>query len=147
MSLKTIPIQPRGRVEIRAIVTQSPGGGEWTCETKEFLNEIGKSLPKELTKLIELLSRFSETGNLFNKEKFKHLEGTDGLYEFKTTKVRLFCFWDKGGLVICTHGYVKKSQKTERQQLSRAKRLKDQYFDEKAKGTLQHETAQRRPLR
>lgn len=139
MALKTLIIKPGGKVEIRAIATAVKGGEQWSCATQEFLQNIGTSLPAELTKISLLLEEFSKRGMIHNQQKFKKLPGTNDLFEFKTTKIRLLCFWDKGGLVICTHGFVKKAQKTDRKEISRAQRLKDQYFNEKSQGTLKHD--------
>ena len=46
----------------------------------------------------------------------KHMEGTDGLYEIRVQQgsdiFRIFCFFDKGKLVVVTSGFQKKNQKT-----------------------------------
>ncbi|CAN5913099.1 type II toxin-antitoxin system RelE/ParE family toxin [soil metagenome] len=61
---------------------------------------------------------------------FKHLE--EGIYEIRV-KVggdiyRVFCFFEKGRLVILLNGFQKKSQKTPKNELERAKRLREQYY-------------------
>ena len=38
---------------------------------------------------------------------------------------------DKNTLVICTHGFIKKSQKTPRPEINKALRIKDEYFKSK----------------
>ena len=64
----------------------------------------------------------------------KFLQGTDGLYEVRievgSDIYRIFCFFDKGQLIILINGFQKKSQKTPLQELERAEKLKKQYFDE-----------------
>lgn len=66
---------------------------------------------------------------------FKHLEGTDGLFELRvkvgTSIFRIFCFFDNGNLVVLTSGFQKKTDKTPRQELDRAKQIQQEYFDEK----------------
>ena len=69
-------------------------------------------------------------------EKFlKHIEGTDGLYEIRVDAgsniYRIFCCFDKGNLVILFNGFQKKSQKTPRQEIALAERLKKEYFNTK----------------
>jgi phage-related protein len=68
----------------------------------------------------------------------KHLEGTDGLFEIKVSttfkQIRIFCFFDKGELVILTNCFVKKSQKTPKRELELAIRIKKEYFEIKNKG-------------
>jgi phage-related protein len=65
----------------------------------------------------------------------KHIETTDGLYEIrvKTTfkNIRIFCFFDRGNVVILTNCIVKKSQKTPKETLDLATKLKQEYFKTK----------------
>ena len=65
---------------------------------------------------------------------FKHLEGTDGLFEIRV-KVgndiyRIFCFFDAGSLVILLNGFQKKTDKTPKNEIARAERLRKQYYEE-----------------
>jgi phage-related protein len=66
----------------------------------------------------------------------KHLTGTD-LYEIRVSSgnniFRIFCFFDKGKLVILLSGFQKKSQKTPTNEIERAERLKKQYYEVKKK--------------
>ncbi len=67
------------------------------------------------------------------KQFFKHLE--DGIYEIRV-KVgsdiyRIFCFFDAGNLVILLHAFQKKSQKTPRKEIHRAKQLRTKYYEDK----------------
>ena len=70
-----------------------------------------------------------------NKELFKKLEDSDGIWEFRTlyqkTAYRLFAFWDtrEETLVIATHGIVKKTQKTPQKEIAKAEEIKRKYFE------------------
>jgi phage-related protein len=69
-------------------------------------------------------------------EKFlKHLTNTDGLWEVRVSAgngiFRIFCFFDKGNLVILLSGFQKKTQKTPINELKKAERLKQEYFEGK----------------
>ncbi|MCM1311642.1 MAG: type II toxin-antitoxin system RelE/ParE family toxin [Roseburia sp.] len=48
-------------------------------------------------------------------------------------KYRLLAFWDKdtGNLVIATHGFVKKTQKTPDSEIAHAEALRKKYYNEK----------------
>jgi phage-related protein len=74
--------------------------------------------------LIETIQRVPETY-------LKHLEGTDGLYEIRVQTgndiFRILCFFDKGNLVVLANGFQKKSQKTPRQEIEKAIKIKDEY--------------------
>ena len=73
-----------------------------------------------------------------NAELFKKLEGSD-IWEFRTLfnkkKYRVLAFWDKEGpvdtLVIATHGFIKKTQKTPQKEVSKAISIRELYFKNK----------------
>lgn len=71
---------------------------------------------------------------------FKFLEETDGIYEVRvlTTfkSIRILCFFDKGDLVVLTNCFIKKTQKTPRQEIKLAESLKAEYLNEKYGGKL-----------
>jgi phage-related protein len=46
---------------------------------------------------------------------------------------RVFCFFDKGKLVVLLNGFQKKTQKTPKKEIERANRLMSEYFEEKFK--------------
>ena len=66
---------------------------------------------------------------------FKHIESSTGLYEIRVEYgsdiYRVFCFFDKGKLILLLNGFQKKTQKTPRKEIKIAENLKKQYFDEK----------------
>ena len=71
-------------------------------------------------------------------EKFlKHLEGTEGLFEIRievgTNIFRIFCCFDKGNIVVLFNGFQKKTQKTPKQEIELALKLKNEYFNQKRK--------------
>ncbi len=67
-------------------------------------------------------------------ELFKKLDSD--IWEFRTNfnlqKYRLLAFWDKRNnqntLVIVTHGFFKKTQKTPKSEINRARQIMDFYF-------------------
>jgi phage-related protein len=65
----------------------------------------------------------------------KHIENTDGLYEIRVQQgrdiFRIFCFFDQGQLIIITNGFQKKSQKTPKQEIELALKIKGEYENEK----------------
>ena len=65
----------------------------------------------------------------------KHLENTDGLYYIRVQLgsdiFRIFCFFDKGQLVVLTNGFQKKTQKTPKKEIELALKIKSQYENEK----------------
>jgi len=66
-------------------------------------------------------------------EKFlKSFAGSKGLYEVRIENqsniYRIFCFFDKGNLVILLNGFQKKTQKTPKSEIEKAMKLKNEYF-------------------
>jgi phage-related protein len=61
------------------------------------------------------------------------------IWEFRTKfaglQIRLLAFWDKTDnketLVIATHGFIKKADKVPTNEIDRAVRLRDKYFNNK----------------
>ena len=68
---------------------------------------------------------------------FKHIEGTNGLFEIRikvgSDIFRIFCFFDEGKLVILLNGFQKKSDKTPKNEIEKAERLKQKYYEDKSK--------------
>lgn len=78
--------------------------------------------------LIEDLQRVPETY-------LKHIENTDGLYEIRVQLgnniFRIFCFFDRGQLVVLANGFQKKTQKTPKKEIEMALKIKAEYENEK----------------
>lgn len=69
------------------------------------------------------------------KEYLKHIEGTDGLYEVRVQQgsdiFRIFSFFDKGSLIILANGFQKKTQKTPKNEIKKALKIKEEYEQQK----------------
>ena len=66
------------------------------------------------------------------------MEGSEGLYEVRvevgSNIFMIFCCFDEGALVILFNGFQKKTQKTPKKEIEKAKRLMTEYFNEKRNG-------------
>lgn len=107
-----IPEDPLCRIFVLGEGTQWP--------VAKFLAQAADDHAEDFKKLTALLVRSTEHGLPSNKQKVRQLRGCDGLKEFKAGCLRVFFFHDKGRLVICTHGIVKKSQATPKTELKTA---------------------------
>jgi len=69
---------------------------------------------------------------------FKHLEGTEGLFEIRIKLgrdiFRILCFFDDGNLIILLNGFQKKTDRTPKNEIEKAERLKKKYYEEKSNG-------------
>lgn len=103
-----------------------------------FLEEVDKfldTLDKKTKKKVIFNIRVAEQTN--DPELFKKLN--PNIWEFRTKylgkQTRLLAFWDKTDsertLVLATHGFIKKTQKTPQKEIDKAERIRKQYFKEK----------------
>ena len=60
------------------------------------------------------------------------MTGTDDIWECRIKQgsniYRIFAFW-KGNEIILTHGFIKKTQKTPRNEIEKAENYKKDYFN------------------
>ena len=67
----------------------------------------------------------------------KHLEGTEGIYEIRVQQAsnifRILCFFDEVKLIVLANAFQKKTQKTPKNELEKALRLMNEYYQEKNK--------------
>jgi len=98
---------------------------------EEFLSEQPQKVQDKIFKIIDAI----ETLERIPQNYLKHLEGTDGLFEARvqlgSNIWRVFCFFDKGRLVILLNGFQKKTQKTPKKEIEKAKQLKKEYYESK----------------
>jgi phage-related protein len=63
----------------------------------------------------------------------KLISGTNGLYEARiqlgSDIWRVFCFFDKGRLVILLNGFQKKTEKTPKNEIDKAINLMNEYYE------------------
>ncbi len=98
---------------------------------ESFLKEQPVKVQNKIYKIIEAI----ETLERIPENYLKSIVGTKGLYEARISLAsniwRVFCFFDKGRLVILLNGFTKKTQKTPRREIDKALRLMNDYFNEK----------------
>jgi phage-related protein len=98
---------------------------------KDFLIQQPQKVQDKIFKIIEII----EFQQRIPEKYLKHLEGTKGLYEARiklgSDIWRVFCFFDKGKLVILLNGFQKKAQKTPKSEIEKAVKLMNEYYNEK----------------
>lgn len=89
---------------------------------EEFFDGLSVIEKSQLLKLFEILCNDSH-GEPRNPKKFGVLD--DGLYEFKSFQIRMPFAYSHGerGLVLITHGFRKKKDKTPPSEIAKAKRI------------------------
>jgi len=97
------------------------------CEVLDFLQAQEKDNYDNCITFLRLTERMVNVGKIQNKEQFRKVEGTK-FFEFKPGNIRVLCFFDAGRIIICTHGFIKKRQKTPRKEIKKAEQIRDEYF-------------------
>lgn len=129
MAIELKPVILGAKCKIYAL--QAAGGD---CLAEDFLAEQRATMTAEVDKLMRLLEYSAQNGPPKNDEKCNTLG--DDIFEFKTTKLRLAWFWDAGFLIVCSHGWLKKSQKAPKGELDRAMTARAAYFEAKRRNHI-----------
>ena len=103
----------------------------------QYFQDFYLSVNDSVREKISYVFRVIETVDKVSEKFLKHIEGTDGLYEIRIETggniYRIFCCFDKGNLVVLFNGFQKKTQKTPKQEIDFAEKLKNEYFTQKGK--------------
>ena len=95
---------------------------------QEFYLEVNDNVKEK----IGFVFRVIKTVNQIPEKFLKHIEGTEGLFEIRvkvrTNIYRIFCCFDKGDLVVLFNAFQKKTEKTPKQEIELALKLKNEYF-------------------
>jgi phage-related protein len=98
---------------------------------EDFILALDIRTQNKIHKIISLL----ETMDRVPSNYIKLISGTKGLYEARvqlgSNIWRIFCFFDEGNLVILLNGFTKKTQKTPKVEIDKAKILMRTYYLEK----------------
>jgi phage-related protein len=107
------------------------------CDLIEFLDSLGANLQGDGDHMLSLLERVSINGPPRNTEICHQIQ--NDLWEFIKGRLRVLWFYDKGRIVVCTHGFVKSSPKTPKAEIAKATTVRAQYFAAKARNDLEIE--------
>jgi phage-related protein len=102
-------------------------------EANRFISELDSKTARKVFYTIDLAEQTNDP------KLFKKLQ--NDIWEFRTQfaglQIRLLAFWDKTDdtdtLVFATHGFIKKVNKVSKNEIERAVRIKEQYFENKLK--------------
>ena len=104
---------------------------------KNYFEDFLKSQPQKVQDKIYKIIEAIETLERVPSNYLKHIESTNGLYEARIQLAsniwRVFCFFDNGNLVILLNGFQKKTQKTPKNEIEKALRLMELYYNDKLK--------------
>ncbi|MFO0792733.1 MAG: type II toxin-antitoxin system RelE/ParE family toxin [Candidatus Brocadiaceae bacterium] len=103
------------------------------CPIKDFLDPLPGKVVQKITWVLSLLEDF----NIVPSSYFKKLAGTEEIWEcrikFGANAYRILCFFDNNSVVVLTHGFMKKSQKTPKHEIEKAEAYRRNFLKRKAK--------------
>jgi phage-related protein len=110
------------------------GKNENFCQLLDFFNSIGSNLQKDRDRMLALFELAAQKSPLRNTEISHQIR--DGIFEFIQGRLRVLWFYDEGEMILCTNGFIKKTQKTPKAEIDLAVSSKEKYFQMKKKGPL-----------
>jgi phage-related protein len=111
-----------GRTSARWALYALIGDNE-RCEAQEFIESLR---PGDSKRLLAILERTCNDGPPKNVERFAKLEGD--IFEFKSYQDRLPCFYRPGYVIVITHGFKKKRDRTPPKEIARAQRAREEFI-------------------
>jgi len=94
----------------------------------DFYKNLDIKVKAKIQFVFELIKQVDSVPNKF----LAPIKGYKGLFEirieYQSNIYRVFCCFDKGQLVVLLNGFQKKTQKTPKDEIERAMRLKNEYF-------------------
>jgi phage-related protein len=101
------------------------------CPVEDFLDSLQ---PKEAQKVVWVLRLVQEL-DLVPSQYFKKLTGTEEIWECRvrsgSNTSRVFAFFSDPAALVLTHGYSKKTQKTDPRQIRKAEQSRRDHFTRK----------------
>ena len=99
----------------------------------EFYQSLDAKVKTKVQYVFELIKQVDRVPVKF----LAPMNGYEGLYEvrieYQSNIYRIFCCFDEGRLVVLFNGFQKKTQKTPKEEVEKAMRLKKEYFNLKEK--------------
>ena len=101
---------------------------EYSPDVDEFFETIGSKAR------LKLLYNINKARYVNDTRIFKKLKNSE-VWEFranvKSIQYRVFAFWDKKrkSTVVCTHGIVKKTQKTPQKEIDKTEEIRKKYLE------------------
>lgn len=102
---------------------------------KDYFKDFKKTVPQRVLEKIYQVFIYLMTLEKIPSSYLRSIEGVQGLYEIRVEEsgniYRIFCCMDEGNLVILFNAFQKKTQKTPRNEIEKAKRIMKEYYEQK----------------
>lgn len=105
-----------------------------TSDGRSIIEDFLDSLSDKIVQKIIAVLRLIEEQDIIPEKFFKKLTGTN-IWEcrikWKSDIFRIFCFFDKGNVIVLTHGIQKKTHKTPKKEIEKAEKYRQDYLSRK----------------
>ena len=91
-----------------------------SCPAEDFYESLSRA---DQAKMLALFKWMGDHGQIYNKEKFKKIEGTQELYEFKSFQIRIMCAFQPNRQLVLLRGVIKKRDRYDRSDIETAERI------------------------
>ena len=95
----------------------------------DFYKNLDVKVKMKIQYVFELVKQVDRVPEKF----LAPMAGYEGLFEirieYQSNIYRVFCCFDEGRLVVLFNGFQKKTQKTPKEEIERAMRLKKEYYE------------------
>ena len=97
----------------------------------DFYKDLAPKVKDKFKFTLELIKQVDNIPEKF----FGPMTGYNGLFEvrieYQSNIYRIFCCFDQGKLIVLFNAFQKKTQKTQKKEIEKAMRLKEEYFESK----------------
>jgi phage-related protein len=100
---------------------------EGNCPVENFLDALPGKVAQKITWTLEILENQGMLPSTYFK-KLKNTEIWECRIQFGSNIYRIFCFFELNSIIVLTHGFIKKSQKTPQKEIERAIQYKNDYI-------------------
>ena len=111
---------------IREIIFYRTENGKSPVEV--FLDNLSEKVLKKVAWVLRLVSELDRIPSTY----FKKLVSSDDIYEcriqFGSNIYRIFCFFHGDTMIVLTHGIIKKTQKTPKNEIEKAESYKNDFL-------------------
>ncbi len=102
---------------------------------KNYFIDFKKTLTQQTLKKIYQVFLYIMTLDTIPATYLKSIKSVTGLYEIRVEEsgniYRIFCCFDEGNLVVLFNAFQKKTQKTPANEIDKAERIMNEYFENK----------------
>ena len=98
------------------------------CPIEEFLDSLPDKDAQKVTWVLSLIEDLEKVPASY----FKKLVGTE-IWECRAGRYRVLCFIEGKSVIVLTHGFMKKSQKTPKAEIERAETYRKDLLNRRKK--------------